>query len=58
MVVLVIAVGALAIAVHELADLRHAELTTRRIFTAVWTLANLIICANGLYRIRRARSQV
>jgi hypothetical protein len=56
MVMLVTAVGAVAVSIHELAGLREASRTTRALFTVAWTLANVAICATGLYRIRMARN--
>lgn len=55
MVLLIVAIGAAALTIYQVADLEHARERTTRIFTLAWTVANFIVVAVQLRRIRRAR---
>jgi hypothetical protein len=55
MVLLVVAVGVVALAIYYAADLEHASERTRRLFTLAWTVANFAVVAVHLRRIRQAR---
>ena len=52
---LVLALDAAFVAVYFLASVRSASDSAKVVFTAVWTLAILIIAVRGLSRIRSAR---
>ncbi len=56
MVLLVFAIGVVALTVYYAADLEHASERTSRIFTLVWTIAYFAVIAVQLRRIRQARS--
>jgi len=53
--VLVLALDAAFIAIYFLAHVRSASPTGKVLFTALWTLAILVIAVRGLSRIRSAR---
>jgi hypothetical protein len=51
----VLLVDAVFVAIYFLTDLRNATDTAKVAFTAVWTLATLVVVLRGLSRIRRLR---
>ena len=55
MVLLVFAVGVVALTIYYAADLEYATERTRRLFTLAWTVANFAVIAVHLRRIRQAR---
>ena len=55
LVALVLALDAVFVAIYFLADVRSAADTGKVVFTAVWTLATLVVAVRGLSRIRSAR---
>jgi hypothetical protein len=55
MVVLIIAIGAIALAIRHLAVIEDASRGRQVLFTAAWMLANIIVVTQGLTRIRAAR---
>jgi hypothetical protein len=55
LVVLVVAIDAGFILIYFLGHVSAASDTAKLVFTAVWTLAVLIIALRGLSRIRSAR---
>ena len=52
---LVLALDAGFVAIYFMGDVRSASDPTKLVFTAVWTLAILVIAIRGLSRIRSAR---
>ena len=52
---LVLALDAVFVTIYFLGHLRGASDSAKVVFTAVWTLAILIVAARGLSRIRSAR---
>ena len=52
---LVLALDAVFVGVYFLASVRSASDSAKVIFTAIWTLAILVVAVRGLSRIRRAR---
>jgi hypothetical protein len=55
LVALVLALDAVFVAIYFMANVRSASDSTKVAFTAVWTLAILVIAIRGLSRIRSAR---
>jgi Na+-transporting methylmalonyl-CoA/oxaloacetate decarboxylase gamma subunit len=55
LVALVLVLDALFVAVYFMGKVRSASDPTKLVFTAVWTLAILVIAIRGLSRIRSAR---
>jgi hypothetical protein len=55
LVALVLALDAVFVAIYFLADVRSSSDTGKVAFTAVWTLATLVVAVRGLSRIRSAR---
>jgi hypothetical protein len=55
LVALVLALDAVFVAIYFLADVRSSSDTSKVVFTAVWTLATLVVAVRGLSRIRSAR---
>lgn len=55
LVVIVLALDALFVAIYFMGNVRSASDPTKVVFTAVWTLAILVIAIRGLSRIRSAR---
>jgi hypothetical protein len=55
LVLTVLALDAAAIAIYYGARLATAPVTTRRVFTVVWTLATVLVVGVQLRGIRRAR---
>ena len=52
---LVLALDAGFVAIYFMGNVRSASDPTKLVFTAVWTLAILVIAIRGLSRIRSAR---
>jgi hypothetical protein len=52
---LVLALDALFVAVYFLVSVRNASDLTKVVFTAIWTLAILVVAVRSLSRIRSAR---
>jgi hypothetical protein len=52
---LVLALDAVFVGVYFLASVRSASDSAKVIFTAIWTLAILVVAVRGLSRIRSAR---
>jgi hypothetical protein len=52
---LVLALDAVFVAIYFLASVRSASDPAKVVFTAIWTLAILVIAVRGLSRIRSAR---
>jgi hypothetical protein len=52
---LVLALDAVFVAIYFLGHVRGASDTSKVVFTAVWTLATLVLAVRGLSRIRSAR---
>jgi hypothetical protein len=52
---LVLAIDAVFVAVYFLASVRSASDPAKLMFTAVWTVAILVVAVRGLSRIRSAR---
>ena len=52
---LVLALDAGFVAIYFMGNVRSASDPTKLVFTAVWTLAVLVIAIRGLSRIRSAR---
>jgi hypothetical protein len=52
---LVLALDAVFVGVYFLANVRSASDSAKVIFTAIWTLAILVVAIRGLSRIRNAR---
>lgn len=55
LVALVLALDAVFVAIYFMGNVRGASDAAKVVFTAVWTLAILIIAIRGLSRIRSAR---
>ena len=55
LVAVVLALDAVFVAIFFLARVRGASDTSKLLFTAVWTLATLVLAVRGLSRIRSAR---
>ena len=55
MVALILAIDAIAIALHTALGIGDAPRRTKTIFTVVWTVVTVAAVLNGLYRIRLAR---
>ena len=53
----VLAIDAIFIAVYFLARIRSAPDTSKLVFTALWTLAVLLVALRGLAKVRSARLQ-
>jgi hypothetical protein len=51
----VLAVDVIFVVAYFLMHVRNASNTSKLVFTAVWTLAVLIVAARGLTRIRSSR---
>jgi hypothetical protein len=52
---LVLVLDAVFVVLYFAASVRSASDTTKLVFTAVWTLAVLLVAVRGLSRIRSAR---
>ena len=55
LIALVLAVDAAFVAVYFLANVRSAPDAGKLLFTAIWTVAILLIAIRGLSRIRSSR---
>jgi hypothetical protein len=55
LVAVVLALDAMFVAIYFMANVRGASDPAKVVFTAVWTLAILVIAIRGLSRIRTAR---
>jgi hypothetical protein len=55
LVALVLLLDAVFAGVYFLGNVRETADTTKVMFTALWTLATLVLVARGLTRIRRIR---
>ena len=55
LVALVLALDAAFVAIYFMGNVRSASDPAKVVFTAVWTLAVLVIAIRGLSRIRSAR---
>jgi hypothetical protein len=55
LVALVLVLDAVFVAIYFLGHVRSASDTGKVVFTAVWTLAVLVLAVRGLSRIRSAR---